>query len=110
MDKLGLYFIDGDYSMERIENDTRKVWAHRENDSFVIWHDVKKENHQINEVTIQAIYNVLGEGELQKFYICDNCKCGIYVPDQYCSFFDSLCSYEREVLYSYKLSMEVFEK
>ena len=107
--KIDVYFIDGDHSIEGIENDTRKVWQHKGKDSFVVWHDVKKEGHQINEVTIEAIYNVLGNAEMRKFYICDNCKCGIYVPDEYCGFFDSLCDYNRDVLYSYKLSIEVQE-
>ena len=108
-EKIDVYFIDGDHSMEGIENDTRKVWKHKGKDSFVVWHDVKKEGYQINEIAIEAIYNVLGNEEMQKFYICDNCKCGIYVPDECCSFFDSLCDFNRDVLYSYKLSIEVRE-
>lgn len=107
---IDLYFIDGDHSMEGIENDTQKIWKHKGKDSFVIWHDVKKENNQINEITIEAIYHVLGNEGLKKFYLYDNCKCGIYVPEQYCGFFDSLCDYDHKLLYSYKLSMEINEK
>lgn len=54
-----IYFIDGDHSMEGIENDTGKIWKHKRKDSFIVWHDVKKEGHQLNGVTIEAIYNIL---------------------------------------------------
>lgn len=108
-ENIDVYFIDGDHSLAGIENDTRKVFAHKEENSFVIWHDVKKEGHQINEVTIDAIYRIIGIEGLKNFYICDMNRCGIYVPNGFCELFDSLCNYSREILYTYKLSLDIKE-
>lgn len=108
-ENIDVYFIDGDHSLEGIENDTRKIFEHKNEKSFVIWHDTKKAGHQINEVTIEAIYRVLGKEGLKNFYICDMNWCGIYVPNDFCEFFDSLCDYNRETLYTYRLSLDIKE-
>lgn len=109
-DKIDLYFIDGNHSMEGIQQDTEKVFAHKGENSFVVWHDVKKEGHQINEVTVEAISRAIGVEKLKNFYICDMNLCGIYVPNRYCELFDELCNYSRETLYVYKLQLDVREE
>lgn len=109
-EKIDVYFIDGDHSLGGIQQDTEKVFAHKGENSFVVWHDVKKEGHQINEVTIEAISRTIGAEKLKNFYICDMNLCGIYVPDQYCGVFDELCNYNKETLYVYKLQLDIGEE
>lgn len=109
-DTIDIYFIDGDHSIEGIENDTRKIMECKSENAFIVWHDVKKEGHQINEITIEAIYNIIGNEGFKNFYICDTCKCGIYIPDKYRSFFDELCNYDRNTLFTYQLTMKINEK
>lgn len=70
----------------------------------------KKEGHQINEVTVEAIYRVIGEEGLRNFYIGDVNKCEIYVPDKYRHIFEDLCDFDRNTLYSCQCFMTVHKR
>lgn len=106
-DRIDLYFIDGDHSMSGIEKDTQKVFAHKSEDSFVVWHDVKEEGHSICDTTVSAVFQAIGDKGMENFYIVDANRCGIYVPSKYRSFFDKLCKWDEDILYTYKLCMQV---
>ena len=78
-DSIDLYFIDGDHQYMSVYADTRNVFSHRHEDSFVVWHDFKG----IASLEVgQAIKDVL-HGDMNNVYCCDTNLCAIYIPPKY---------------------------
>lgn len=106
-DRIDLYFIDGDHSYDGVYSDTKKVFAHKKKDSFVVWHDFKLSDMTIRREVVQAVVDAVGLKQFKNIYCCDNNMCGIYVPDKYLKDFEELCHYDANILYTYDLKLEV---
>lgn len=100
-DEIDLYFIDGDHSYNGVCNDTKKVFEHKNESSFVVWHDFN------DEKVVQAVVDVIGLERLGQVYYCDNNMCGIFVPLKYREDFEKLCSYDKNILYTYDIRMQI---
>lgn len=110
-DKVDIYFVDGDHSYEGVLHDTRKVFEHREKESFVVWHDFKATSSGIEPYgeTAKAVREVLGDKEWENVYMFDNSVCGIYIPQKYQDDFRKYINYNRNILYTYRLEINVQE-
>lgn len=107
---IGLYFIDGDHSYEGVYCDTKKVFRHKNRDSFVIWHDFRLVDMSMRNEVIQAVADAIGLEQFGRVYCCDNNLCGIYVPAKYQKDFDELCRYDKDILYIYDIKLEMKRK
>lgn len=77
-ERIDLYFIDGDHSYDGVKIDTQRVFEHKKEDAFVVWHDFKAER-DFNDSVVMAVYDALGE-EFKNVYVTNNNMCGIYIP------------------------------
>jgi hypothetical protein len=84
--KINLYFIDGDHSYKGVYLDTKNIFETRDDNSFVVWHDFKKQRNSLNGEIVKAVKDVLNE-EFENVFITDNNLCGIYIPKEYQEFF-----------------------
>lgn len=109
-EKIDLYFIDGDHSYEGVVNDTKKVFAHKERDSFVIWHDFCTDEGIIQQDVVAAVNDSLSKKEFEQVFATDNNMCGIYVPDKFLNDFSRYMNYENKILYTYDLNFNVNER
>lgn len=106
-DTVDLYFIDADHSYKGVYNDTSKVFGHKQNKSFVIWHDFAWDRVPFNIDVVQAVADSIGMKQFRQVYYCDNNLCGIYVPKEYQPYFDELCQYDKNVLYTYDVKLKI---
>lgn len=106
-ENIDLYFIDADHSYDGVKNDTEKVFKHRGENSFVVWHDFKCPANQLRLSVISAVEDSLGRDEFKKVYMFDNNLCGLYVPSKYKEIFDAYCEFDVNDLYTYKLDMDI---
>lgn len=106
-ENIDLYFIDADHNYDGVYNDTKKVFEHKNEDSFVVWHDFRWESFLFYEEVVQAVVDAIGLEQFGQVYCCDNNKCGIFVPLKYQGDFEKLCSYDKNVLYTYEIKMQM---
>lgn len=86
-ENIDIYFIDGDHSYEGCKKDTENIFNFRNEDSFVIWHDIKIfRNVSANANVLLAIKDVLKD-EFKNVFVTDNNICGIYIPTKYQKYF-----------------------
>lgn len=104
---IDLYFIDAEHTYNGVYNDTKKIFKHKKENSFVVWHDIKSSMDRERGMTL-AIRDVLGS-DFENFYCCDNSSCGIYIPKKFQKDFP-LHEWKYEeggALYTYDVSIEV---
>ncbi|WP_158078749.1 class I SAM-dependent methyltransferase [Clostridium puniceum] len=106
-EKIDVYFIDGDHSYYGVYHDTKNIFENKNEDSFVIGHDFKRQGAVFNEDVILAVKNVLKQ-EFDNVFVTNNNICGIYIPKKYQKDFPLKklgYSEEREELYTYDTSI-----
>lgn len=78
---INIYFIDADHDYNQVYIDTKNVFASRNPNSFVVWHDFAQDKPQFDGLVL-AVKDCLGD-EFANVFITDNNNCGIYVPREY---------------------------
>lgn len=109
-DDIDLYFIDANHCYNGVYNDTKKVFEHKNDNSFVVWHDFRWDSFPDDEEVVQAVVDVIGLKQFGQVYYCDNNMCGIFVPLKYREDFEKLCSYDKNILYTYDVQMRIKER
>jgi len=78
-DDIDLYFIDADHSYNGVIGDTKNIFAHKNEKSIVIWHDLKNEKY----ITALAIKNAIGDDAWKNVFCVDTNMCAVYMPPIY---------------------------
>lgn len=103
---IELYFIDADHSYMSVLSDSINIFSHREQDSFVIWHDcmISGTTRDYNYNVLNAIKDAIGEEKFENVFLFNNNKCGIYIPPKYQSDFVYISEVPNDVLHTYRVS------
>ena len=104
---IDIYFIDAEHSYNAVYTDTANVFAHKKQDAFVVWHDIKGDIDRQRGLTL-AVKDAIGN-EFDNFYCVDNNLCGVYIPPKYQSDFPlHEWKYSKDdILYTYKTELTV---
>lgn len=79
-EKIDMYFIDADHSYNGVYCDTLKVFEHRTEDSFVVWHDFQQQGSY--DQIVLGVKDALGK-EFSNVYVTNSNICAIYIPEKY---------------------------
>lgn len=111
-EKPDLILIDGDNSYQGIYNDTVHIRSIRKKNTIILWQCIKRNpsSKRPYDNNLKAIKEALTLKEYKNVYIFDNSGFGIYLPDKYMTEIKDCFYFDEEILYTYKLKFEIYEK
>lgn len=107
-----IVLIDGEESYRGIRNDTENIKKIKSEDAVIIWQLVKlPPSGRVASLDILAgIRDSLNETEWNNYYVFDNSSFGIYIPGKYREKIVDCLQWDKDVLYTYELNINVNEK
>lgn len=99
---IDLYYVDGDHSYDGVYADTKNIFASKQENAIVVWHDFRQAPGLRTEV-IRAVQDAVSKEEFERVFLFDNNMCGMYVPSVYYDEIKKFCSWNKNILYSYEL-------